>query len=497
MSAHPETLIPIAIVGTGFSGLGMAIRLKQHGIDDFVLFERAHEVGGTWRDNSYPGCACDVESHLYSFSFAPNPSWTRMFSPQAEIWDYLRDCVERFGIRARIRFGHEVREATWDDTRKRWRLVTSQGTFTAEVLISATGALSEPKTPKLEGIDRFQGKIMHSARWDHDYDLTGRRVAVIGTGASAIQFVPEIQPRVGRLYVFQRTAPWVVPRVDRRLADWERRLLKAFPLLQRLRRLRIYLFRELLGFAFRRPRIMSSLRKVALRHLARAIRDPKLCAALTPGYTIGCKRILLSNDYYPSLTRENIELVTDVIREVRARSIVTADGKEREVDALLFGTGFQVTEMPCGRFIRGKDGLPLADVWRGSPRAFLGTTVTGFPNLFLLMGPNTGLGHSSVVLMLESQIAHVLGAVRFMRKNAVAALEPRPEAQARFNAEVDEQMRGTVWTSGCSSWYLDRTGRNSTLWPRSVGAFRRRVGRFHPAAYLVTSSATHGGGAEV
>ncbi len=487
MTQHTPTAIPIAIIGTGFAGLAMAIRLKENGIEDFTLFERADELGGTWRDNSYPGCACDVESHLYSFSFAPNPAWSRMFSAQPEIWAYLKAVADRFGLRPHIRFGHEMKGLTWDAERSRWNLATSKGDFTADIVVSAVGALSEPAVPRLAGIDTFEGKVMHSARWDHAYPLDGKRVAVVGTGASAIQFVPEIQPRVEKLVLFQRTPPWIVPRLDRRLKSWELALLARFPFLQKLWRLRIYLFREFLGLAFRRPKMMEKLKAIALRHMKRAIPDDAaLRARLTPEYTIGCKRILISNNYYPALTRENVEVVTEGIREVRARSIVTADGKEREIDAIVFGTGFQVTDMPWGKYVRGKGGRLLDDTWKGSPHAFLGTTVPGFPNLFAILGPNTGLGHNSVVLMIESQVAHILKAIRYMRKKKARSLEAKEEAEARFLAEVEKRMHGTVWTSGgCKSWYLDRTGKNSTLWPGSVGSFRRRVRPFRPGDYHV------------
>lgn len=479
----------IAIVGTGFSGLGMAIRLKQKDFHDFVIFERANEVGGTWRDNQYPGCACDVESYLYSFSFAPNPDWSRMFSPQKEIWAYLQRCAERFHILPHIRFQHEVKEAKWDDTEKRWEILTQQGVHYARFLVTGAGALCEPKIPEIPGIESFQGKIMHSARWDHDHVLDGEEVAVVGTGASTIQFLPRIQPKLTRLYLFQRTPPWIVPSLDRPITARQLLLVKRIPFLQKLWRLRIYLTREAMGIAFRRTKMLETWEKIAVRHLKRAIHDETLRAKLTPGYRIGCKRILISNDYYPALARENVELVTDPIREIRPHSIVTRDGKERKVNTLIFGTGFQVMEMPFARRIRGVGGRLLGDVWQGSPRAHLGTTVTGFPNLFFLVGPNTGLGHSSIVMIIESQIEHVLRALKFLKKKRGIALDPRAEAQDKFNELVDDKMKKTVWvTGGCISWYLDPSGRNSSLWPSSVGAFRRRVGRFNPADYHITRS---------
>ncbi|HEY0406263.1 MAG TPA: NAD(P)/FAD-dependent oxidoreductase, partial [Pyrinomonadaceae bacterium] len=419
--------VGIVIIGSGFGGLGCAIRLKQQGIEDFVILERADDVGGAWRDNSYPGCACDVQSHLYSFSFAPNPDWTRSFSQQPEIWDYLKRCAQEFGILPHVRFRHEALEAAWDKEAQRWLIETSQGRFTASALVMASGALSEPAMPQLPGLDSFKGSVFHSARWRHDVELSGRRVAVVGTGASAIQFVPEIQPKVERLHLFQRTPAWIVPRRDRALAEGERRLFRRFPLAQRVARVWIYLVREVFVLGFRHLWLARRVQGMALRHLERSVADASLRAKLTPNYTIGCKRILISNDYLPSLTRPNVELVTEGIASVREQSIVSLDGVERPVDVIIFGTGFQVTDQPLARHIRGGDGRTLAQVWAGSPQAHVGTTVAGFPNLFVLMGPNTGLGHNSVIYMIEAQIEHLLNALRYMRRHSLTAIEPRAD----------------------------------------------------------------------
>ncbi len=479
------THLRAAIVGSGFGGLGAAIRLKQEGIDDFLVFERAADIGGTWRDNSYPGCACDVPSHLYSFSFALNPRWTRSFSSQPEIWAYLRDCARRFGILPYLRLGHEMRRASWDDGRQRWRVETTGGTWTADVLIAATGPLSEPSIPALPGLNSFEGTVFHSARWDHDHDLTGRQVAVVGTGASAIQFVPEIQPRVGRLRIFQRTAPWVLPRRDRAVTRAERWLFRTVPATQRLARSLIYWTRESWTTAFLHPWLMRLPQRLALRQLRRAVPDPELRARLTPDYTLGCKRVLLSNDYLPALTRPNVELVGAGIRQVRPHGIVTDDGVEHQADTIIFGTGFHVTDMPIGDRVRGREGRTLAEVWAGSPNAHLGVTVAGFPNLFLVPGPNTGPVSTSVVLMIEAQVEYVLRALQFMGTAGAATVEPRPEAQQAFVAEVDGRMRPTVWSAGgCASWYIDRTGRISALWPGFTWAYRRRMRRFDPALHL-------------
>jgi cation diffusion facilitator CzcD-associated flavoprotein CzcO len=476
--------VHVAIAGSGFGGLGMAIRLKQAGLEDFVIFERAQDVGGVWRDNSYPGCACDVQSHLYSFSFARNPHWSRAFSPQAEILAYLRGCATRYGIRPHLRLGHTVLEARWDDRLQRWYLQTSQGAYTADVFVFAMGGLSEPAIPQLPGLGRFEGKVMHSARWDHGYDLAGRKVVVIGTGASAVQFVPEIQPKVDKLVLFQRTPPWIIPRADHPISERMRWVYRRVPGAQHLVRWIIYALRELLVLGFMHPRLLELAQRRALRHLERSVPDPVLRAKLTPSYTMGCKRVLISNSYLSSLTRPNVELVTAPIHEVRERSIVTADGTEHPVDAIIFGTGFQVTQMPMARIVRGRDGRSLSEVWGGSPKAHLGTTVSGFPNLFMLMGPNTGLGHTSVLTMLESQIEHVLGALRYLEGRGLAAVEPTPEAQAGFVQQVDTRMNGTVWArGGCASWYIDATGRNSALWPGATFTFRRRVAYFEPGEY--------------
>jgi cation diffusion facilitator CzcD-associated flavoprotein CzcO len=480
----------VAIVGSGFGGIGAAIRLGQDGVDDVALFERASEIGGTWRDNSYPGCACDVESLLYSFSFAPNAGWTRTFSAQPEIWAYLRATAARYGIDRLVRFGHDVRSATWNAADSRWSIATSAGDYTADMLVMASGALSDPVVPALPGLERFAGRVFHSARWDHGYGLAGKRVAVIGTGASAIQFVPAIQPLVASLALFQRTPPWVLPRHDRARSPGARALFGRLPALQRLVRGWIYARRELLVLAFRRPRVARLAQRMALANLRRAVADPALRARLTPRFTLGCKRVLLSDDYYPALTRPNVDLVTAQIVEITDREIVTADGTRREVDAIIFGTGFQAADPPLAHHVRGRDGRTLTETWGGSMTAHAGTTVAGFPNLFLLPGPNTGLGHTSVLYMLEAQIDHLRNALRLMRRTGARTIEPTADAQAAYVRAVDRRMRGTVWTSGgCRSWYLDRTGRNSTLWPDFSFRFRRRVERVDPRDYRLDGRA--------
>jgi cation diffusion facilitator CzcD-associated flavoprotein CzcO len=480
----------VAIIGSGFGGLGAAIRLKQDGVDDFVIVERADDVGGTWRDNTYPGCACDVESHLYSFSFAPEPGWSHRFSRQPEIWRYLQRCAREFNILPHLRFRHEVRAATWDEHVRSWRIETTQGSLTANLLVMASGPLSEPVLPQLDGLDRFEGRRFHSAQWDHTFELSGRRVAVIGTGASAVQFIPEIQKQVAHLDLYQRTPAWVMPRPDASIAEWRRGMYRHFPILQQAARLIIYVYREAWVVLFRHPRVMQRAQQMALRHLQRSVADPGLRARLMPSYTMGCKRVLLSSDFYPAITQPNVDVITDGIAEVRARSIVSSDGVGRPIDAIIFATGFRPTNPPLAAHIRGRDGRTLSDVWAGSPRAHAGTTVAGFPNLFILLGPNTGLGHNSVVYMTEAQLDHLIGALRYMRERRLAAIEPREDTQREWVDAIDRRMRGTVWvTGGCSSWYLDRTGRNSTLWPDLSWSFYRRTATFRPDEYTVVAPA--------
>lgn len=483
--------VRVAILGAGFSGIGAAIRLMERGIRDLALLERADELGGTWRDNTYPGCQCDVPSHLYSYSFALNPEWSRTYSPQPEIWDYMRRVADSHGVTPYIRFGHEVTSAAWDEAERLWSIETSAGPLTAQVLVVGAGPLSEPLVPDIPGLDSFEGTVFHSARWDHEHDLDGERVAVIGTGCTAVQIAPKIQPRVGRLHVFQRTPPWVIPHSDRAITDLERRLYRALPLAQRLVRAGVYLSREWLVLGMvHEPRVLKALEALARHHMRRQVPDPQLRARLTPAYRIGCKRIIPSNDYYPALTQPNAEVVTEPIREVRPRSIVTADGEERELDTIVLATGFHVTDFPTARRLRGRDGATLRGAWDPTAHAYLGTTVAGFPNMFLLVGPNTGQGHTSLLYMIESQIAYVVDALRAMGERGLASVEVRPEMQEAYNRELQARMGGSVWVAGgCKSYYLDSTGRNPTIWPGFTWRFRQRTARFRPEDYLLRSAA--------
>ena len=477
----------VAIIGTGFGGLGAAIRLRQAGIRDFVIFERADSVGGTWRDNTYPGCACDVPSHLYSFSFAPNHRWSRSFSRQPEIRAYLEDVADRYALRRSIRFNTEVREARWNESTRRWHLTTTHGDLTADALISATGPLSEPSLPDIPGLDAFPGETFHSARWNHDYDLTGKRVAVIGTGASAIQIVPEIQPKVAHLTLYQRTPAWVMPRRDRRVTKAEHWLYENVPPTQRLARLGIYVTRESSVGAFvKRPGLLKAAERLALRNLKRTIHDETLRAKLTPTYVMGCKRILLSDDFYPALARPNTTVVGSGLAKVDGSTLIAQDGTAHEADAIVFATGFHTVDLPIADRIYGLGDRSLAEVWGGDLRALRGTTVSGFPNLCLVIGPNTGLGHNSMVHIIESQLTYIVDYLLTMDRLGAAALDARQAAQDRWCAEVERRMASTVWaTGGCVSWYLNPAGRNPTLWPASTVRFRRETRHLDPDEYTL------------
>jgi cation diffusion facilitator CzcD-associated flavoprotein CzcO len=480
--------VGIAIIGSGFAGLGMAIALKRRGENDFVVLERADDVGGTWRDNTYPGAACDVQSNLYSFSFAPNPDWGRSYSEQPEIQAYLQATADRFDVRRHCVFGADMTSARWDDATRRWLVSTAAGEFRARVLVSAAGALADPTYPDLPGLDSFAGTVMHSARWDAGHDLTDERVAVIGTGASAIQVVPAIQPVVDSVAVYQRTAAWVVPRTDHPVTPLMRRLYRFVPGLQKGIRGALYLFREFLviGLAKQR-RFLTPVGRLARAHLHRQVRDPKLRAALTPDYTIGCKRILISNDYFPAVAAPNAELVTAGIAEVRPHSIVTRDGVERPTDTIVLATGFHVTDLPIAGKIRGRDGRSLADVWADGMVTNRSATVAGFPNMFLLVGPNVGVGHTSMVYMIESQVAYVDDALQTMAAEGLAVLETTPQAQEAYRRLIAQKSTGTVWVGGgCASWYLDKHGHNTTLWPDFTFRFRKLTRKLDRENYVGT-----------
>ena len=478
----------IVIIGSGFAGLCMAIRLKQAGHPDFLILEKNDDLGGTWRDNTYPGCACDVPSHMYSFSFDLNPGWSRMFAPQQEIWEYMRRCAGKHGLAAHIRYGCAVERMEWDDSIGRWRIATAAGeAYTARAIVSGIGALHVPSIPELPGAHRFTGAAFHSAQWDRSCDLTGKRIAVIGTGASAIQFIPEIAKHAGQVHVFQRTPPWIHPRPDFEIAPAVRATFAAVPVTMRAFRAGIYWLLEAraLGFAVH-PRLMAPLQRIAEHHIERQIADPALRAKVTPDYTIGCKRILLSSDYYPALTRPNVDLVTAPVTRITETGLACADGSSYDVDVIIYGTGFKTVEAVAELNVAGRDGVKLQDVWRDGIEAYHGITVAGFPNFFLLLGPNTGLGHNSVVFMIESQVQHVMSCLRLLARQRGNTIEVRASALRRFNDGIQRRLGRAVWSEGgCTSWYLDADGVNRALWPGFSFEYWARTRRARRGGYAI------------
>ncbi len=481
----------VAIIGTGFGGIAAAVRLKQAGVTDLVLFERADDIGGVWRENTYPGAACDVMSHLYSLSFAPKADWSRKFAPQAEIHQYLRDVARDFDVMRHVRFSTEVLAAAFDEADNRWVLTLSTGEeYRADVLIAATGQLSRPSRPAVPGLENFRGTVFHSAQWNHEHDVTGRRVAVIGTGASAIQFVPAVAAATASLTVFQRSAPYVLPKPDGDYSERARSAYARVPGLLRLSRARIYATNELRSLGFNtQPRLLFAHRARFRRYLREAVPDPGLRATLTPTDPMGCKRILMSNDWYRSLQLPQVEVVTEPITGVREHAVVTADGTEHEVDTIVLGTGFAATEFLLPMRVTGRGGRDLHEQWADGASAHLGTVVPGFPNLFVLYGPNTNLGHNSIIVMLEAQIGWVVQAVRLLRRGAARTLEVRPEVAAGFDAWVQERVGHTVFAGGCRSWYLTASGRNTQNWPASTLTFLRRLRRLRLDEFVVDAPA--------
>lgn len=477
----------IIVIGSGFGGLGVGAKLKQNGYDDFVILERAQDVGGTWRDNTYPGVACDVPSHLYSFSFLPNPEWTRVYSPGGEIQAYLRQCARETGLLPHIHFGAEMLNAQWDEDAQQWEVETPRGTWRGRYLITAAGVLSDAHMPSIPGLDGFTGTLFHSARWNHSSSLEGKRIGVVGSGASAIQIVPELAKAANELVVFQRHAPYIIPRPDRAYSATEKRMFARDPESIAALRSEIFWFGEA-AFAQRRgiPRFLEEARDLALGHLAAQVGDQALRAQLTPDYEIGCKRILISNDYYPTFSRSNVTLETSALARVEDGRVVAASGRAYDLDVLVFATGFEVTEPPFALRVYGRSGGSLASRWNEGMQALDSITVSGFPNLFMINGPNTGLGHHSMVYIIEAQVDYILGALAFARDNAVAVLDPQRQAEDAYVDRLHRRSQGTVWLDGgCKSWYLDPTsGHLTVLWPDFAYAFRDENGTFKPGAYV-------------
>lgn len=478
MNAQPqsaESSSDIVIIGSGFGGLCMAIQLKKAGIDSFIILEKSDRVGGTWRDNTYPGAACDVQSHLYSYSFEPKSNWSRKFAPQAEIQGYMEHCAARYALAPHMRFGQEVVSAVFDAQTAQWLITTRSGEqIRAGILITACGQLNRPAFPDIKGIAEFKGNMFHSARWDHAYDLNGKRVAVIGTGASAIQFVPEIVPKVAQLKLFQRSAAWVISKADRKFRPWEHRLFARVPLLDRLYRASIYLKNESRALAFTRFYGVLELFALQARWMAwRQVKDADKRRKLIPNYKIGCKRILISNDWYPAMNQNHVEIVTDAISHVEADAVVTRDGTRHAVDAIIFGTGFQATDFLAPMRITGLNGRDLNHAWRRGAEAYKGISVSGFPNLFMLYGPNTNLGHNSILYMLESQVHYVMQCVRALRHSGPGYLDVKPERQRDYSAKMQNDLKRSVWASGCSSWYRTASGKIVNNWPSFTFSYRR------------------------
>ncbi|WP_342801654.1 NAD(P)/FAD-dependent oxidoreductase [Nocardia sp. No.11] len=480
----------MAIIGAGFAGLGVAMRLRRLGITDFVVFERASDIGGTWRDNTYPGAGCDVPSQLYSYSFAPNPDWTHSFSTQPQIQRYVQDTVDREGVREAILLDCEVSDARWNAATARWDIQTSLGAFTADITVSAAGPLSAPRLPEIKGISTFRGALFHSARWDHEVDLTGKRVAVVGTGASAIQIVPSIAGTVGRLAVYQRSAPWVLPRLGHRYTRLERLWYRHVPGSQRLARAGVYWVREsFVLWQSKYPPLADFFAAGARLKLWWVIRDAALRRKVTPDYRLGCKRMLISNEYYPALARENVDVVTDGIREIREHSIVAEDGTEREVDAIVLATGFKISDSPTYDLITGRDGRTLAEVFgEHGLSVYKGTTIANFPNLFLMIGPNAALSYTSALFTIESQINYIVDAITTMDARGLRTVEVCAQAQLDYNRDLQTKFAGTVWNAGdCTSWFVDERGQHSRLWPDFSFRFERMLRTFDVDAYDTTA----------
>jgi len=488
----------VAVIGAGFGGIGLAIAFKRAGIEDFVVLDRADDIGGIWRDNSYPGLCCDVPSHLYSFSFRPW-RWSRRFPPREEILGYMRGLVAEHGLGPHLRLGNGVVAAEFDAGRALWNLTMDDGTtLQATSVVCAVGQLGRPALPDIPGRDEFAGPSWHSGRWNHDVDLAGKRVAVVGTGASAIQFVPEVAKVAGQVDLYQRSAPYVLPKADRPYREAEQDLYDRLPLVRKADRLRIFLYGELLtsGFVLS-PKLLGGPMQLWRRQLRAQIADPGLRAKCVPDYVMGCKRVVFSNDWYPTMTRPNVELITDRIERIAPGGVVTADGVTRPADVIVYGTGFKAVELLTPMQVTGRDGERLQEAWRDGAQAYLGITVSGFPNFFMLYGPNTNLGGNSIIYMLEGQIGYVLSAVQALEAQRLAWLDVRPEVQESFNSWVQKASRTSVWETGCHSWYTTATGRNTNNWPDHTFMYRYRVRNFDLAAYQVMprQPATAGAGA--
>lgn len=478
------TTVDILVIGAGPAGVAAGSWLRKAGFD-FLVLDRGSAVGGTWRDNVYPGCACDIAASLYSFSFAPNPDWQRTFAPQPELRNYLEKTAVDFDVVRSMRFDEEVKSAHWDG--HSWQVKSTGGTYTSRVLITATGPWSAPLVPDIPGLDQFPGAVFHSAQWDHEYDLTGKRVAVVGTGASSIQFLPMVQPQVEKLYLFQRTAPWVIPKPDSKPTKFQRNMYRRFPWTLRTTRAMRYGYLESLNFFFRHPRAMPMLQLLGKVNLRRGVKDKALRKALMPNFIMGCKRVLLSSTWYPALAAPNSEVIPHGLERIEGDKVIGSDGTARSVDAILFGTGFHYADPPIAAKISDENGRTLDEVWDGSPQAYLGTSVHGYPNLFMILGPNMGSGTGSAIASIEAQVRYILSALTTMRDRGWYGVDVRPDVQRDYNVEVQAALDKTVYNSGCLSNYIDRNGRNSTAWPWSTVRLNKRIRTFAPADYVTVA----------
>lgn len=483
----PSNKTKIAIIGAGFGGLAMAIRLLQSGIQDFIILEKANDVGGTWRENQYPGAACDVQSHMYSLSFAPKKDWSKRYAEAPEIFDYIQNLIRKFELKKHIQFNQEVISTTYNETNFNWQIDLKNGEkIEAQFVVFASGPLHVPQIPHIKGIEKFQGEVFHSAQWNHSYNLNDKNVASIGTGGSAIQYIPEIAEKVKNLYVLQRTAAWVIPRDERAYNALDKKLLGRFEWFRKLHRSRLYWSNESRVVPIVKPKIIKYGQKLAQAFIKYQVKNKTTVEKLTPDYILGCKRILISNKYYPTFNRTNVELITDAIQEITEKSIIFKTGEERQIDCLIYGTGFitdpriYLKSFTC----YGQNGLELKDAWKDGAESYYGISTKNFPNLFQLLGPNTILGHNSVIFMIESQVNYILQLIQLVDKTQTQALVIKTDIQDQFNQKVQQKLEGTVWQSGCVSWYQQDGGKNFSLWPTYTWKYWLETRKANPADYL-------------
>lgn len=486
-AATPAHIYDTFIVGAGISGIAAAIRLDQVGYSNYKIIEKASRVGGTWRENTYPGCGCDVPSSLYSYSFAPSAKWSHLFARQPEILNYLEEVSEKFDVNSRIEFNNELLNAEWDEARQLWVMDTSNGQYLSRTVVFATGPITEAQIPRLDGLDTFTGEMFHSARWNHDYDLTGKRIAVIGTGASAIQFVPQIQPLAKALYVFQRTAPWVVPKPDTDLGDWSKSVIAKYPAIQKNWRKAVALSLNAINFGLRNPAVLKPVGEVFKQVLKAQVKDPELRKNVMPNFTIGCKRLLFANNYYPALQADNTTLIPHGLVKVEGNTVIAANGERHEVDVIIWGTGFEVSHPPIGKRVKNEKGQVLSDLWKNSsPEAYLGTSIENTPNAFLVLGPNV-LVYDSFIGLAEAQLDYIVDGLQKIKSGNIAKLNIKPDVLKAHNDKVQKHLKTTVFNSGgCKSYYLDANGRNFAAWPWSLKQLKARLKQLNLDDYQVT-----------